>query len=136
MSESVRGNRHSVVGRPFQRDGPTTEKARFCIVAVLAKRTVSVPPLSRAERTVTRGPMHDAKLRRLKSYEVRIPILDHKSVCLSTSQSATYCVPLIGRRGWCKSTKTRRRAYRQHGGRRDSSTSTKFKASKCVPESS
>src|ERR1700733_3840801 len=34
------------MGRAFKRDGPTTvtEKARFCIVAVRAKGTMSVPP--------------------------------------------------------------------------------------------
>src|SRR5688572_23330382 len=36
---------------PFQREGPTTEKARFCLVAVRAKGTMSTPrSVERRER--------------------------------------------------------------------------------------
>ena len=33
----------NVKGSQFQREGPTTEKARFCLVAVRAKGTMSTP---------------------------------------------------------------------------------------------
>ena len=37
--DEVLGKRRSSGGRPFQVEGPTTEKARFCLMEVWAKRT-------------------------------------------------------------------------------------------------
>src|ERR1043165_7033420 len=45
IGEKVLGKRRSSRGRPFQVEGPTTKKARFCIVEVRAKGTSRRPCL-------------------------------------------------------------------------------------------
>src|SRR6218665_2374710 len=49
--ETILGNNRSAKDSPFQSEGPTTEKARFCIIAVWAKGTRRRPcSVERRER--------------------------------------------------------------------------------------